>query len=87
MAGPHVAGAAAVLWSAAPWLRGDVSATTGLLLASAVPLASSDCASSGVPNNTYGYGRLDVQAAVEAARRSRVFLPLVAREQEAGSWQ
>ena len=79
MASPHVAGAAAVLWSAAPWLRGDITATTSLLLDSAVPISSTDCSSSGVPNNTYGYGRLDVLAAVNAAKTWRLYLPVSIR--------
>jgi subtilisin family serine protease len=67
MAAPHVAGAAALLWSAAPDLRGDISATRQALNAAAVPIASSACGSDSVPNNTYGHGRLDIYAAVRQA--------------------
>jgi serine protease AprX len=67
MAAPHVAGAIALLWSAEPSLRNDVDATEVILNESAEPIASTDCGSSGVPNNTYGYGRLDVKAAVDTA--------------------
>jgi len=67
MASPHVAGAVALLWSAVPWLRGQVSLTEQILNESAYHLTSSACGSSGSPNNTYGYGRLDVLAAVEMA--------------------
>jgi subtilisin family serine protease len=64
MAAPHVAGAVALLWSARSVLRGQVALTEQILNASAVPIAASECGSSGVPNNTFGHGRLDVLAAV-----------------------
>ncbi len=66
MAAPHVAGAVALLWSAAPWMKNQLATTEQLLNASAVHIASSACSSTGWPNNTYGYGRLDIQAAVAA---------------------
>jgi serine protease AprX len=65
---PHVAGAVALLWSAAPALRGNVPATEEILRLSATPLvAAQDCASlpgAEVPNAVYGFGRLDVAAAL-----------------------
>ncbi len=64
MAAPHVAGAVALLWSAVPWLRDDIDATETILNNSAVHIASTSCSSSGVPNNLYGWGRLDTLAAV-----------------------
>jgi len=68
---PHVAGAAALLWSAAPALLGDVDGTESVLLSSATRLVSSqDCPpfpGSEVPNAVFGYGRLDVPAAVALA--------------------
>lgn len=67
MAAPHVAGAVALLWSAVPALRGQISATEQILNDTAVPIFSNACSSSGSPNNTYGYGRLDVKAAVDLA--------------------
>jgi len=39
MAGPHVAGLVALLWSADPTLVGDVDATEGLICQTAVPRA------------------------------------------------
>jgi serine protease AprX len=85
MAAPHVAGATALLWSAAPHLIGKLDETRQILLKSAtqVPdftvtswhLADSGrvvCQSSAeavTPNTTYGYGRLNVAAAVEMASR------------------
>ena len=68
MAGPHVAGAVALLWSARPWLKNDIAATEEILNGSAYHISSTACSSSGWPNNTFGYGRLDVKAAVDAAQ-------------------
>jgi serine protease AprX len=71
MAAPHVAGAAALLWSAAPNLIGDVDTSESLLVQWAVPRTSSqNCGGilgDQVPNNTYGWGRLDVLSTVQAA--------------------
>jgi hypothetical protein len=66
MAGPHVAGAVALLWSAVPGLANDIPVTEAYLNDSAVPITSTLCSSSSVPNNLYGWGRLDVYAAVQA---------------------
>jgi len=67
MAAPHVAGAVALLWSANPALKNQIDATEQLLNEQAFHINSTACSSSGWPNNTYGYGRLDVKAAVDAA--------------------
>ncbi len=67
MAAPHVAGAVALLWSAVPALKNQIAATEHRLNENAFHIASSACSSEGWPNNTYGYGRLDSKAAVEAA--------------------
>jgi serine protease AprX len=67
MATPHVAGAIALLWSAQPALLNDVSTTEDILNGTAVHILSSSCTSSGSPNNTFGYGRLDIKAAVDVA--------------------
>jgi serine protease AprX len=65
MAAPHVAGAAALILSAQPALRGQVDSLEGLLAQTAIPIPSSDCDSSVVvPNNVYGWGRLDALAAL-----------------------
>jgi subtilisin family serine protease len=65
MAAPHVAGAVALLWSARPNLRHRVPETEQVLDAFAVHIPSSDCdTGGGWPNNTYGYGRLDIKRAV-----------------------
>jgi serine protease AprX len=81
-AGPHVAGAVALVWSAAPELRGRIEETAELLRRTSQPLTSNEgCGafvSDAVPNAVFGWGRLDVGAAVEAARpiaRSTPVLP------------
>jgi subtilisin family serine protease len=72
MAAPHVAGAVALLWSARPELKNQITLTEQLLDESAVPIGSTDCSSTGWPNNTYGYGRLDIQAALYGVTLSDV---------------
>lgn len=69
MATPHVAGAIALLWSAHPELRGQVELTENILNESAVRVMTTDCGgtNTSIPNAVYGYGRLDVKAAVDLA--------------------
>jgi hypothetical protein len=89
MAGPHVAGVVALLWSADPTLIGDIDATERLICETAVPKPVEEVCStkepenpfpspfsnpvcacggvSGAPNNVYGCGFIDAEAAVEAA--------------------
>jgi subtilisin family serine protease len=70
MAGPHVVGAVALLWSAEPGLIGDIDRTEQLLIQSADPYAgdtSVGCFQGDVPNDAYGYGVLDVYQAVKEA--------------------
>jgi serine protease AprX len=72
MAAPHVAGAVALLWSAAPDLIGDVDLTEQILLRSATPNPNtSACDGGGLvwPNNTTGFGSLDALAAVLTAQQ------------------
>lgn len=68
MATPHVAGAIALLWSAEPGLRRQIELSEDLLNRSATPVATTDCSSTGIPNNVYGHGRLNIKAAVDASR-------------------
>lgn len=68
---PHVAGTVALLWSAEPDLTGQVAATEAILRGTALPrTAQETCGGlpgTQVPNNTYGWGRLDALAAVQMA--------------------
>jgi len=54
----------ALLWSSHPELVNQISATRDALNNSAVHIASTQCGVAGPPNNVYGWGRVDVQAAV-----------------------
>ncbi len=90
MAGPHVVGVVALLWSADPSLIGDVDRTEALLVETAQRLtvdagcpddstwfahvgsgeprlvcACGDDRPDSVPNNVYGWGQVDVWAAVQ----------------------
>ncbi len=70
MAAPHVSGALAVIWSACPSLVGNFAATEQLLKDSAIKIAyATGCGNEGpgnIPNNAFGYGRIDVLAAVNS---------------------
>jgi serine protease AprX len=74
MAGPHVVGAVALLWSARPALIRDIARTKQLLTSTArpdvtVPTNGTGCGGSAtVPNDHFGWGRLDVLAAYDASR-------------------
>jgi serine protease AprX len=65
MAAPHVTGAVALLWSARPALKNDIPATEDALNNSAFHINAAACSSNGWPNNVFGFGRLDVLAAVQ----------------------
>ena len=67
MAAPHLAGAVALLLSSQPALAGQVDQTERILADSAFPIATTACGSSGFPNRVFGWGRLDVKAAVDLA--------------------
>src|SRR5215468_496829 len=64
MATPHIAGAMALLWSANPSLRHQLAASRDALNNSAVHIDSTQCGDAGPPNNVYGWGRVDIFAAV-----------------------
>ncbi|MEU8298716.1 S8 family serine peptidase [Micromonospora sp. NPDC048909] len=67
MAAPHLAGAIALLWSAAPALVGEVDATRALLDGAAVDKADAQCGGTTDDNNVYGEGRLDALALLNSA--------------------
>jgi serine protease AprX len=65
-AAPHIAGVIALLYAAQPQLIGDVDATELKLENGAFHINSSACSSSGsYPNNLFGYGIVNAQAAVK----------------------
>jgi uncharacterized repeat protein (TIGR01451 family) len=66
MASPHVAGLVALLISAYPDLRGQVDQIESIIERTALHISSTECGSSGIPNNVYGWGRIDALAAVES---------------------
>lgn len=73
MSGPHVSGAIALLISAFPQLAGKVDLLENILEQSAEPkiimsLCGAD-ALNAIPNNVFGYGRLDVYKAYQLARQ------------------
>jgi subtilisin family serine protease len=70
MAGPHVVGAVALLWSADPSLIGDIDRTEQILIQSARAYMgdrSYGCFEGNIPNAAFGYGILDVYEAVKLA--------------------
>jgi subtilisin family serine protease len=69
---PHVSGLVALMWSACPYLRGDIALTFALVNELAAPLtgqAGSSCGGDYVdgPNNDWGHGTIDALGSVFAA--------------------
>ncbi len=70
MAGPHLVGVVALIWSAQPELIGDIDATEKLIRDTAQPYNGNipdPCGSGGESSNVYGYGIVDVYEAVKQA--------------------
>jgi uncharacterized repeat protein (TIGR01451 family) len=70
MAGPHVAGLAALLFSAQPSLIGQVDHVERLITSTAAPVSTPDSLCGGLPgtvypNNFSGWGRIDAMAALQ----------------------
>ena len=68
MAAPHVAGLAALMISAQPQLAGQVDWLEKIILENAVPITTTQACGGDtadqVPNNVYGWGRIDALNAV-----------------------
>jgi subtilisin family serine protease len=64
MATPHIAGAMGLLWCAIPSLRHQIQMSRDALDNAAVFISSTACGTAGPPNNVYGWGRVDIAAAV-----------------------
>ncbi len=70
MAGPHLVGVVALLWSANPALVGDIDRTEQILIETAQPYTGSisdGCFSGSIPNTGYGFGIVDAYSAVKEA--------------------
>lgn len=69
MAGPHVAGVVALMWSANPALIGDIDLTQQILDETATPYTGPlpPCVTPGHPNAAVGYGIVNAYAAVKMA--------------------
>ena len=79
MAAPHVAGLVALLISAQPALSGQVDQIEQLITQSALPRTTSQMCGgipgTQVPNNTYGWGRIDAWAAfLSLGRKLELFV-------------
>ena len=87
MAAPHVAGLVALLVSANPTLAGDVDALEAIITQTALHRttnqACGDDTPTAVPNNVYGWGRIDALAAYESLdvpeRAFHMLLPFAIR--------
>jgi serine protease AprX len=73
MAGPHVVGVVALLWSARPQLQRDIANTKMILQNTAnsnvtvsPPQTCNGIPNTQIPNNSFGYGRVDALAAVNS---------------------
>lgn len=81
MAAPHVAGAAALLLSSDPRYAGQVDAIEAILTQTAEPKLDGACGDPGPPNNVWGWGVVDVLAAVRAVTGSVYYLPVMVRNE------
>gem|GEM_PF-1503571 len=71
MAAPHVAGLAALVWQAAPYLKGHIPETIAAIKAQAVPLTGQNGSNCGGnyttgPNNDWGTGTIDAKAIIDS---------------------
>jgi len=85
MATPHVAGAVALLWSAAPSLIGDIDATRELLNSGARDVDDTHCGGTADANNVWGEGKLDVLASVDLAPHTAVTVTGTVKDRKTGA--
>ena len=64
MATPHISGAMALLWSAIPSLQHQIQASRDALNSTTVQIQDAQCGDPTPPNNVYGWGRVNIAAAV-----------------------
>jgi subtilisin family serine protease len=71
MAGPHVVGVVALILSARPDLAGEVALLEDILEHQAIPayddVACGNLPAAAIPNNAYGFGRIDALASLQEA--------------------
>ncbi len=84
MAGPHVAGTVALMISANPQLAGRVEEIENILEQTAIPISTNQICGTltenDIPNNTFGYGRIDALAAVNRANDTQ-YIPFIKVDQ------
>ena len=66
MATPHISGAIALLWSAHGQLKHQLTSSRDALNNTAHFISDTSCGDAGPPNNVYGWGRVDILAAVNS---------------------
>ncbi|MFC9941765.1 S8 family serine peptidase [Streptomyces pratensis] len=84
MATPHVAGAVALLWSAAPSLIGKIEETRALLNEGARDVDDTHCGGTAGMNNVWGEGKLDILASVEKAPHTAAVVTGTVTDQTTG---
>ncbi|MFB7994516.1 S8 family serine peptidase [Streptomyces sp. NPDC056002] len=72
MATPHLAGAVALLWSAAPSLIGNIDETRKLLDEGATDVDDTHCGGTAGANNVWGEGKLDILSSIDKAPHTAV---------------
>ena len=89
MAAPHVSGAVALIWSAVPELRGDVQITSWILEQTAFGLTTNEGCGGDlpdeIPNNTYGWGRINAYDAIFMALETDWDITWLAVEPDGGT--
>ncbi|MEO8045537.1 MAG: S8 family serine peptidase [Spartobacteria bacterium] len=74
MATPHIAGAVALLWSAHPELQNQIDASRTILNSTTQVILSTQCGVAGPPNNVFGWGRVNILAAVDSVVGTNITL-------------